>query len=88
MSGLFDEVEDQPHACVECRFFAGNRRDHRAFLFRTARGYCDHPRHPGGIWNVIQSITVKRHRPLYEAAEENVKEMRHKALKHYGVIKE
>ena len=92
---LFDTSAEDAHldaqnalkACVECRHFAGMRRDHRAFLFKSGRGYCDHPRHPGGIWNVIQSVTYPRECPLFEEADEHIKEMRQKALIHYGVKK-
>lgn len=90
---LFDTSAEDAHldaqnalkACVECRHFAGMRRDHRAFLFKSGRGYCDNPMHPGGIWNVIQSVTRPRACPLFEEADEHIKEMRQKALIHYGV---
>ena len=80
-------AHNAPKACIECRHFAGIRRDHRAFLFKSGRGYCDHPKHPGGIWNVIQSVTHPKDCSLFEEADDHVKEMRQKALIHYGVKK-
>lgn len=78
-------AQNAPKACIECKHFAGIRRDHGAFLFKSGRGYCDHPKHPGGIWNVIQNVTYPRECPLFEEADEHIKEMRQKALIHYGV---
>ena len=60
--GLFDEPMEKKRAvrCIDCAKFAGQRRDHGAFLFRTGRGYCDDSRHPGSIWNVEQNILKRK----------------------------
>ncbi len=77
---LFEVEAPQKHACIECAKFAGRDRDRTAFLFRTNRGYCNDDRHPGGIWNVVQSITSEKDCPYFEAAPAEVVEARRRAL--------
>lgn len=70
---------DKP-TCLACRFFAGRARDRLATLFRQRKGYCDHPKHPWGIWNVVQEIT-NGSCPLFEDATDQIKEQRRIALR-------
>ena len=85
--GLFDEPMEQKRAvrCIDCAKFAGQRRDHGAFLFRTGRGYCDDTRHPGSIWNVEQNILKRKPCPYFEEADDHIKAQRQKAVEFYGV---
>ena len=87
--GFFDEPQEERKTvrCIDCAKFAGQRRDHGAFLFRTGRGYCDDERHPGSIWNVEQDILKRKPCPYFEEADDHVKAQRMKAIEFYGVKK-
>ena len=76
MSSLFDELEPPEVACIDCKKFAAGARDPTGWLLRRGNGYCNDERHPGGIHNVIQSITAHRKCPHFEAAPAEVAEQR------------
>ena len=85
--GLLDEPTEprQEGRGIDCAKFAGQRRDHGAFLFRTGRGYCDDERHPGSIWNVEQNILKRKPCPYFEEADDHIKAQRQRAVEFYGV---
>ena len=66
--------------CLECAWFSGRERDRQATLFRMGKGYCNHQKHPWGIWNVIQDIS-KRGCQLFEEAPEDIRKQRAEAAK-------
>lgn len=63
--------------CLLCEHFAGRARDPTTTLFIQKKGFCDHPDHPWGIWNVIQD--VERGCALFEAAPKTVQDQRRAA---------
>lgn len=73
---LFDDLPAQPAparpppkasgSCLECAWFAGRARDAHAVLFKQRKGYCDHEKHPWGIWNVVQNIERDTHCPNFK----------------------
>lgn len=67
--------------CLDCAWFAGRERDRQATLFRMGKGYCNNPKHPWGVWNVIQDITNKRGCQLFEEAPEDIREQRMSAAR-------
>lgn len=82
---LFDDLDHAPKpkpekpsgTCLECQHFAGRARDRKAVLFKHGKGYCDHPAHHGGVWNVVQD--VERGCALFEAAPKTVQDQRRAA---------
>lgn len=68
-------------ACLDCAWFAGRSRDRQATLFKIGKGYCDHIHHPGGVWNVVQSIVRPNQCERFEAAPENIISQRWEAAK-------
>ncbi len=75
MAGLFDDdkVPGIPDVrCIDCAKFGGLTRDHTEWLFKMGKGYCNDDRHPGGKYNVVQSITGIKKCPLFEPAEPDV----------------
>ena len=83
-ASLFEEEslkQPEPHACIECANFAGQKRDKKAWLFRMHKGYCDEPRHhPGGIWAVVQDIVKKHTCSFFKAADPDLIQQRQRAL--------
>lgn len=78
------QPEPEKHACIECRKFAGQSRDRRAWLFRIKKGYCDDDRwHIGGKWAVLQDIVMPHHCDFFEAADKKAVDQRIKALEYY-----
>ncbi len=78
------QPEPEKHACIECRKFAGQSRDRKAWLFRLKKGYCDADRwHVGGRWAVVQDIAGAHKCACFEAADKATVDQRVKALKHY-----
>ena len=77
--------EQKPARCIECANFAGRRRDHRAFLFKTGRGYCDAPEHAGGPWNVVQDIVGIHPCKHFVQADPDTVNSRRRALEYYGL---
>lgn len=67
--------------CLDCAWFAGRTRDRQATLFKVGKGYCDHIHHPGGVWNVVQSIDKPQRCALFEAAPEAIVQQRREAAK-------
>lgn len=69
--------------CIECRFFAGRARDRLAVLFKQGKGYCDHPGHAWGIWNVVQDIEHPTKPPcqLFSPAPETTVQARLEAVR-------
>lgn len=65
--------------CLLCEHFAGRARDPTTTLFRKKKGYCDHPDHPWGIWNVIQDIDGHNHCQMFQPTTEQKQAMRIKA---------
>lgn len=96
---IFDDIETtaqtpKPHpkvqhmqkrctCCIECRFFAGRARDRLASLFKQGKGYCDHPEHAWGIWNVVQDIEHPTKPPcqLFSPATETTVQARLEAVR-------
>ena len=75
MAGLFDDdrVPGSPDVrCIDCTKFGGLARDRTEWLFKMGKGYCNDDRHPGGKYNVVQSITGIKKCPLFEPAEPDV----------------
>lgn len=55
--------------CLDCAHFAGRARDRLAVLFKQRKGYCNHPAHPWGVWNVVQDIAAPAHCPNFETTD-------------------
>lgn len=69
--------------CLNCQHFAGRARDRLATLFKQGKGYCDHPDHAWGIWNVVQDIERPTKPPcaLFSPAPEEITKQRLAAIK-------
>lgn len=95
---IFDDIETtaqppKPHpkvqhmqkncTCLNCQHFAGRARDRKAVLFKQGKGYCDHPEHAWGIWNVVQDIEhpTKPQCQLFSPAPETTVQARLEAVR-------
>ena len=84
---LFDDItppDEEKHACIECKNFAGQTRDKTGWLFGMRKGYClTDGWHPAGTWAVIQDIKAKKNCKFFESAGEDTVSKRLHALKFY-----